>query len=216
MPALEIYPPPLGWPRTILADLYILFILAPVPILALTLGLLSSSRIRRSAGRKKGRAIAVAGRMLGYLGVGLIAFYSAVGTWIYKNLAGPDYPTCEDSAVGSIRVLEIALITYASTYDKGFPLTLSVLGPPASGTAQSADAADLIDAKLAEGMRWRYSFTYRPGKKEKDGRIRTFTIQGDPIRVDANCRTHYFTDETGVIRHDRYRPATQHSPPIIY
>ena len=199
----------------LLYDLYLLLVLVVLSIGGLVIGHWSFFQIKRAIGRVKGGGIALAGIVLGYFTLVTICVAAIVGITMYRA-AGPDYPTCEDSAQGSIRTLETALLTYAYTYEKGFPLKLSVLGPPSGGTAQNVNAADLIDVKLAAGGRWGYSFTYRPGKMEKDGRIKTFVIQADPIRVDTNCRTHYFADETGVIRSDRYRPATEHSPPIIY
>src|SRR5579863_5571090 len=57
------------------------------------------------------------------------------------------------SAVGSLRTLNTAEVTFASTYTIGFSPTLVALGPPAVGTPDNVTAANLIDSILAAGSK---------------------------------------------------------------
>jgi hypothetical protein len=119
------------------------------------------------------------------------------------------------TAVGSLRTLNTAAITYASTYNQGFPASLSVLAPPTgTATPPSAEAAGLINETLASGTNSGYVFTYTPGEKDANGRINTYTIRADPVTPGATGQIHYFTDQSGVIRQETDKPATANSPPI--
>ncbi|HVP52013.1 MAG TPA: prepilin-type N-terminal cleavage/methylation domain-containing protein [Terriglobales bacterium] len=66
----------------------------------------------------------------------------------------------EASAVGSLRIINTAEITYNTTYGAtvGFA-NLSALGPYASGGSPSSAAAGLLDANLAAGAKSGYTFT---------------------------------------------------------
>src|SRR5262249_28460136 len=56
----------------------------------------------------------------------------------------------EASAVGSLRTLNVACVTYSTTYGIGFPEKLSYFDTNASG-APSVKAASLVDSVLASG-----------------------------------------------------------------
>jgi type IV pilus assembly protein PilA len=117
------------------------------------------------------------------------------------------------SAVGSLRTLNTAAITYAFTYKAGFPPGIAALGPRSGSVTPDANAACLIDGILASGTRSGYVFTYTPGEKDAQGRISTYTIHADPI-TSSTGTNHYFTDQSGVIRQDSNGPANELSPPI--
>src|SRR5208282_3699484 len=116
----------------------------------------------------------------------------------------------EASAVGSLRTLNVACVTYSTTYGTGFPRQLSNLGT--SGAA-SATSADLIDNVLASGEKSGYSFTYSAGT-EIGGQTPTYTIQANPITPGETGERHFFTDQSGVIRVNSSRPATRNDAPL--
>jgi hypothetical protein len=120
------------------------------------------------------------------------------------------------SAVGSLRTLNVAAITYASTYNLGFPPSIASLGPPPGGRAPDANAAALIDGVLAAGAKSGYIFTYAPGEEDADGHVKAYGIHADPIKPGNTGQNHYFTDQTGVIRQERNGPASEQSPPIYH
>jgi hypothetical protein len=118
------------------------------------------------------------------------------------------------STVGGLRTLNVAAITYASTYNVGFPPSLASLRPPDGQGTPSADTAGLVDPMLASGKKDGYIFTYRPGEKDSLGRINTYTIHADPITPGTTGIEHFFTDQSGVIRREISKPASEQSTPI--
>ena len=120
----------------------------------------------------------------------------------------------EVSAIGSMRTLNTAALTYAEKYNQGYPPGLAALGPaPANGTAD-ARAANLIDAVLASGQKSGYFFTYSAGERDADGRVKTYAIYAEPVKPGNTGQKYYFTDQTGVIRQEANSPASEQSPPI--
>lgn len=191
---------------------YLLVVPAVLGIVVLVLGHRSRSQIKRNPGGRKGSKIAVVGLILGYSGIAISAFLGFGSTSPQRDL----YPTYEDAAVESLRVLLTAEITYYETFRVGYSQNISALGPPVGGSLPGPEAAGLIDEISASGSRNGYRFTYTPGKKETNGRVETFVLRADPVKIGLNCRTHYFTDQTAQIRYDKEKPATQESPPITY
>ncbi len=119
------------------------------------------------------------------------------------------------SAVSSLRTINTAEVTYASTYDHGFTPSLAALGPPPGNAQPSVSAAGLIDSVLAGGVKSHYRFTYMPGPPDKVGHVATYTVSARPLKYGRNGQNSYFTDESGVIRQtSEDRPATAKDPPI--
>jgi type IV pilus assembly protein PilA len=111
------------------------------------------------------------------------------------------------SAVGSLRTINTAEVTYASTYNTGFSRTLTVLGP---GAVTSPTAAGLIDSVLASGVKSSYQFYYvscpaTPGPDDgtmTNGSctmVTTYQLVANPM-AGANSGNFYYTDASGVIR----------------
>jgi type IV pilus assembly protein PilA len=111
------------------------------------------------------------------------------------------------SAVGSLRTINTAEITYASTYNTGYSRTLTVLAP---GPVTSPASAGLIDNVLASGVKSSYQFFYAscpatPGPD--DGSmgngactiVETYQLVANPAG-GPNTGNYYYTDTSGVIR----------------
>jgi type IV pilus assembly protein PilA len=121
----------------------------------------------------------------------------------------------EASAVGSMRTINTAEITYADTYKSGYSPSLAALAPPPGSAQPSASAAGLIDDVLARGVKNGYRLTYTPGQPDKDGHIGTYTVTARPLEFGKSGRRSYFTDQSGVIRvTEENRPATVKDPPL--
>ena len=169
---------------------------------------MARSQIRKSAGQLKGAGMALAGGILGYAGLGFFLFL-LLGGW------GPSlmqYRTAANasSAVGSLRTINTAEISYSFTYPtRGYSATLAQLGPPAQGTGPSHDHSDLIDAALASGEKANYRFTYVAGPMNELLLRTTYTVRADPLKLGERS---FFTDETGVIRGEKGKPAGPDSP----
>ena len=99
------------------------------------------------------------------------------------------------SAVQSLRTLTTAEYLYEKKFKQYG--TLAQLAP--EGT---------IDSHLANGLKSGYTFTLTLPAGNKH-----FSISASPLDDPAQL-THYFVDDTGVIRYNEGAPATVASPPI--
>jgi len=194
----------------------ILFFMFPSAVAAIIFGHISRSDIRRSGGRKTGAGIALAGLVLGYIGIAIIPIILIIAAIAIPNLVRAKMAANEASAVGSLRRLNVATLRYSTIYGK-FPANLSNLGPTASGAGASADTAGLVDSALAKGIKTGYVSHYEisqtTGLDEKS-EINGYTITADPVQPGSRGQRHFFTDQTGVIRLEIGRDATAESPPL--
>jgi len=182
----------------------ILFFIFPSAILAIIFGHLSRSDIRRSGGRKTGGGMATAGLVLGYAGVMVIPLMIIAAIAI-PNLLRAKMAANEASAVGSLRIINRAVVMYAAKYGS-LPPSLAVLGPPPNGSG-SANAADLIDSVLASGTKSGYAFVYMVHGTE-------YGVMANPMTEGTTGTRYFFSDQTGVIRVETSHPASAESPPI--
>ena len=205
----------------------ILFLVLPAAVAAIILGHLSLSDIHHSAGRLTGRGMAVAGLVLGYLGATVIPFILILVAIAIPNLLRAKMATNEAAAVGRLRTLTIATVTYSATYGNGFPPSLGSLGGAAEGEDASCDHALLIDSLLLNSgagntsEKTGYVFHYRPGTPVakiaagcSSAGVGDYSITADPITVGSTGVRHFFVDESGVIRVEEDSTATRDSPAI--
>ena len=201
----------------------------PASIAAVILGHLSLSEIRRSAGRLGGRGLATTGLVLGYLGL-MVLPVMIVAAIAIPNLLRARMAANEASAVGSLRVIETAAISYDSQFENGFPSSLEVLGGVPGG-ASTCNHASLIDGPLASGRKSGYVFTYTPvfpgnsaapvispkaaAKGCTSGGASGFTVNAEPVQRGTTGARSFFADQTGVIRFSSNgESATADSPPL--
>jgi len=94
----------------------------------------------------------------------------------------------ESSAVGSIRTLNTALVSYSADHPgQGYPQQLSDLTP-------------YIDPVLASGQKSGYQFNYVPATPDFDGLVKSFRVTAAPLSTQAG-RRRFSSDESGVIRY---------------
>ena len=126
------------------------------------------------------------------------------------------------SAVGSLRTLNTAEITYASTYDTGYSRTLAVLD--GTGSMTSPSNASLIDSVLASGAKSSYLFFYvscpaTPGPDNgsmSNGSctmVTTYQAAANPAG-GPNSGNFYYTDASGVVRQNTATAAAPTDSPI--
>lgn len=140
----------------------------------------------------------------------VVAIILIIAAIAIPNLLRSRMAANEASAVGSMRTINTACVTYSSTYGTGFPAALANLAPANPATAA---AADLIDQVLAAKQKSGYAFTYAAGAAV-GGVIPTYTLNADPISAGTTGQRHFFTDQSGVIRFDPGAVATVLSLPI--
>jgi prepilin-type N-terminal cleavage/methylation domain-containing protein len=134
----------------------------------------------------------------------LIIAAIAIPNFLHSKMAAN-----QSSAVGSMRSLNTACVSYSTNYGQ-FPSALTNLGPVASGTAPSSTSSDLIDSVLASGSKSGYTFAYTAGASAQ-----SYSITATPIMPASSGQNMYFTDQSGVIRVDTSGAgATAASTPI--
>jgi prepilin-type N-terminal cleavage/methylation domain-containing protein len=143
----------------------------------------------------------------------VVAIILIIAAIAIPNLLRSRIAANQASAVGSLRTLNTAEITYSSTFNVGFTQTLGYLQPTAAGANPTSTAAGLIDSVLAGGSKSGYSFTYSPGQSDSTGRINTYSFTAVPI-TNSTGTNYYFTDQSGVIRQNSTTTAASTDSPI--
>jgi prepilin-type N-terminal cleavage/methylation domain-containing protein len=151
----------------------------------------------------------------------VVAIILIIAAIAIPNLLRSRIAANQASAVGSLRTLNTAEITYATTYNTGYTATLGNLGPPAAGSNPAATAAGLIDSVLSGGtatatlsVKSGYTFVYTPAGTDASGRIDTYGITATPITVGTTGTNYYYTDMSGVIRQNSTATAGSTDSPL--
>jgi len=79
----------------------------------------------------------------------VVAIILIIAAIAIPNLLRSRIAANQASAVGSLRTLNTAEVTYATTFNTGYTSTLGDLGPPSAGVLPTATAAGLIDSVLS-------------------------------------------------------------------
>jgi len=129
----------------------------------------------------------------------VVAIILIIAAIAIPNLLRSRIAANEASAVGSLRTINTAEVTYASTYpDAGFAGTLKALGPISGSTPTSA-AAGLLDSVLGcDTMpcnKSGYQFTVTGG-------VSYYYATGTPQNVGQTGQRGFYTDGSGVIRYN--------------
>ena len=143
----------------------------------------------------------------------VVAIILIIAAIAIPNLLRSKMAANEASAVGSLRSINTACVTYSTTYGTGYPALLADLGPAAAGGAATATTADLIDSVLAAGTKSGYVFTFTAGAAV-GGTINTYTITAVPANIGTTGQRQFFTDQSGVIRANPSGAADVASTPI--
>jgi prepilin-type N-terminal cleavage/methylation domain-containing protein len=153
----------------------------------------------------------------------VVAIILIIAAIAIPNLLRSRIAANQASAVGSLRTLNTAEITYATTYNTGYTATLGNLGP--NGTSNPvATAAGLIDSVLSgsaangaqatSAAKSGYQFTYTPSATDTSGRINTYGITATPVSVGTTGTNFYYTDQSGVIRQNSTNVAGSTDSPL--
>jgi type IV pilus assembly protein PilA len=146
----------------------------------------------------------------------VVAIILIIAAIAIPNLLRSKMAANEASAVGSIRTIVTASITYNSTYGNQFEPTLATLGPPAAGGAVGCTAAGLLDPLLsgvtpatANPQKSGYKFTYtatgaatNPVPANCNAGSAGFVIATQPITQGTTGNRSFCADETGVLYDD--------------
>jgi type IV pilus assembly protein PilA len=126
----------------------------------------------------------------------VVAIILIIATIAIPNLMKSRRVANESSAVGSIRTLSTAAVTYsASCPNVGFSGSIAQLNTG----AVCAGATGIIDNVWATGTKSAYTFTYTP--VTANGLNTTYTSVAVPLTVGTTGQRAFFSNQTGVIRY---------------
>jgi type IV pilus assembly protein PilA len=132
----------------------------------------------------------------------VVAILLIIAAIAIPNLLRSKMAANEASAVGSIRTINTAQVTYSSTYGTGYT-TLGQLSTPAGGCAGATAALScLIDSNLGGGTKSGYNFTSvaAGGAGLVTNPFTTFNTSANPVVIDQTGHNSFCADESGVIR----------------
>jgi type IV pilus assembly protein PilA len=130
----------------------------------------------------------------------VVAIILIIAAIAIPNLLRARIAANESSAVGSVRTLVTAEVTYSSTWGTGFATAIGVLGGANPCTAAAATAC-LIDPVLAAGAKSGYTLA-APGGAAVAGIVPTFAVSAVPQKVGQTGQRAFCSDESGVVRFD--------------
>jgi type IV pilus assembly protein PilA len=149
----------------------------------------------------------------------VVAIILIIAAIAIPNLLRSKMAANESSAVGSVRTINTAEVTYASNYpDTGYAAAIGNLGGGAgvcvAGFVATIATSCLIDPVLSAGNKSGYTFT-AAGAKVGAGTVNNvFTATAVPQGIGTTGQRGFFSNESGVIRYtlDGSVPTVASSP----
>jgi type IV pilus assembly protein PilA len=143
----------------------------------------------------------------------VVAIILIIAAIAIPNLLRSKMAANEASAVGSIRTMVTANVTYSSTYGNGYAPTLGALGGASTVTVATCNNSLLIDSVISGGgtgntaQKAGYNFTYVPGTAVTTAGpgcgaagVNAYSITAVPVTVGTTGQRGFFVDPSGVIR----------------
>jgi type IV pilus assembly protein PilA len=138
----------------------------------------------------------------------VVAIILIIAAIAIPNLLRSRMAANEASAVGSVRTMNTAAITFSSTYGDGFPPNLTSIGT--TGTVVSCQNAELIDSVLTTGQKSGYNFALNAGAVVvvaanvpagcTAGYTDGYVVTAVPVTTGTTGQRGFCSDATGVIR----------------
>lgn len=146
----------------------------------------------------------------------VVAIILIIAAIAIPNLLRSRIAANEASAVGSIRTINTAEVTYASTYPECGFTGMTNLG----GSGGSVTAAGLIDNVLSSGTKSGYSFGLTASGGASSCTLGTsnpntsYTLVGEPSNRGQSGQRGFFSDQSGVVRYNVSGTASAGSSPL--
>jgi type IV pilus assembly protein PilA len=139
----------------------------------------------------------------------VVAIILIIAAIAIPNLLRSRMAANEASAVGSIRTINTAAISFNSSYGDGFPSTLAQIGTTGTAAVSCANA-EYIDSVLTAGTKSGYTFAMGPGVTKVTtvpvgcaaGYVDGYTVTAVPSTLGTTGQRSFCSDATGVIRYD--------------
>jgi len=139
----------------------------------------------------------------------VVAIILIIAAIAIPNLLRSRMAANEASAVGSLRTINTACVTYSTIYQNvGYPATLAAMGPAGPATSTNAD---LIDSVLSAGTKSGYQFVFTAAAGTPTP---GYSVTANPTSRGTTGQRGFYTDESGVIRADPTTTATSTSSPL--
>lgn len=134
--------------------------------------------------------MAVAGLVLGYLGIAAIPIILIVAAIAIPNLLRARIAANEASAAGNVRSLVTAEVAYSAMHpEAGFTCSLSDL-----------ESARLISGQLAAGSKNGYAFELSDCQRDDAGVTRKFHVVAYPLTLNQTGSRVFCSDESAAVR----------------
>jgi type IV pilus assembly protein PilA len=141
----------------------------------------------------------------------VVAIILIIAAIAIPNLLRSRMAADEASAVGSIRTINTAAISYNVTYGNGFPPSLTAIGTT-NASALSCTNAELLDTVLTSGTKEGYLFKWQTGSVQLNstssscsggyGYSDGYVATAQPVTTGTTGQRSFCSDATGVIRFD--------------
>jgi type IV pilus assembly protein PilA len=141
----------------------------------------------------------------------VVAIILIIAAIAIPNLLRSRMAANEASAVGSVRTINTAEVTYASTYPSDGFASLNALGGAAPCTTATNTAACLIDSVLASGTKSGYTFTAAPSGNVP---YTSYSVTAAPSNPGQTGQRYFFSDQSGVIRYNTAGAASNTDAPL--
>jgi len=133
----------------------------------------------------------------------VVAIILIIAAIAIPNLLRARISANESSAVGSVRTVNTAEVSYASTFGTGYAVALANLGGGAGCTATAAMAC-LIDPVLTLGTKSGYILV-AAANTGAGTQVSPFTgveVNATPLNPGTTGQRSFCSDQSGVIRYD--------------
>jgi type IV pilus assembly protein PilA len=131
----------------------------------------------------------------------VVAIILIIAAIAIPNLMRSRMAANESSAVGSLRTINTAQVTYSTTYGVGYALLVN-LGGLTDPCNASAASACLLDSVLSAGTKSGYLITSVPGGGggTTANPFTTFESGASPVAPGQSGQRSFCSDQSGVIR----------------
>ena len=132
----------------------------------------------------------------------VVAIILIIAAIAIPNLMRSRMAANESSAVGSLRTINTAEVTYQTTYQTGYAAALANLGGPDPCGPATAVTSCLIDSVVSAGVKSGYNITAvgAGGAGTALNPNTTFESGASPVAPGQSGQRSFCGDESGVIR----------------
>jgi type IV pilus assembly protein PilA len=131
----------------------------------------------------------------------VVAIILIIAAIAIPNLLRSKIAANESSAVGSVRTIGTAEVTYSSSWGTGYSVDLVSLGGPAPCVAATAAAACLIDPLLSQAPFTKSGYVFNAaGTLLVNAVYNGFEVNATPSVVQTTGVRAFCDDQTGVIK----------------